>query len=107
VSIIQGIKEVQTSGESAERMTYSDFSDLLVLSLGTGQHEMGYSADDAAKWGVIQWLVNKGGAPLISSVFNASADLVDYNISAMFQSQQCGVNYLRIQVPNLYPFDFV
>ncbi|CAK9875539.1 unnamed protein product [Sphagnum jensenii] len=75
--------------------------DLLVLSLGTGQHEMGYSADDAANWGVIQWLVNKGGAPLISSVFNASADLVDYNISAMFQSQQCGVNYLRIQTDNL------
>lgn len=78
-----------------------DFSDLLVLSLGTGQHEMGYSADDAANWGVIQWLVNKGGAPLISSVYNASADLVDYNISAMFQSQQCGVNYLRIQTDNL------
>jgi hypothetical protein len=31
-------------------------------------------------------------------VFNASADMADYNLSITFQSQQCSSNYLRIQV---------
>ncbi len=78
---------------------FQDFNDLLVLSLGTGQHPMGYDAREAARWGVIDWLVNKSDAPLVDMVFNASADMVDYNLSIMFQSQQCGANYLRIQVP--------
>jgi hypothetical protein len=60
---------------------------------------MGYDAREAARWGVIDWLVNKSDAPLVDMVFNASADMVDYNLSIMFQSQQCGANYLRIQVP--------
>jgi hypothetical protein len=77
---------------------FQDFNDLLVLSLGTGQHPMGYDAREAARWGVIEWLVNKSDAPLVDMVFNASADMVDYNLSIMFQSQQCGANYLRIQV---------
>lgn len=73
-------------------------SDFLVLSLGTGLHSVGYDArDDVAKWAIVDWLANKGGA-LVDMVFNASADMVDYNVSAFFQSQQCAPNYLRIQV---------
>lgn len=74
------------------------YNDILVLSLGTGQHTMGYDARDVAKWGIVDWLANKGEAPLVDMVFNASADMVDYNLSIMFQSQQCASNYLRIQV---------
>lgn len=71
---------------------------MLVLSLGTGQHTVGYDARDVAKWGLVDWLANKGEAPLVDMVFNASADMVDYNLSIIFQSQQCPANYLRIQV---------
>jgi predicted acylesterase/phospholipase RssA len=101
VGITQAIKEVQSGGTCAERMNYTDFNDLLVLSLGTGQHPMGYDAREAARWGVIEWLVNKSDAPLVDMVFNASADMVDYNLSIMFQSQQCSANYLRIQTDSI------
>lgn len=59
---------------------------------------MGYDAREMAKWGVGDWLSNKGEAPLVDMVYNASADMVDYNLAIMFQSQQCSSNYLRIQV---------
>jgi len=68
-----------------------------VLSLGTGQHSVGYDRD-VATWGIVDWLASKGEAPLVDMVFNASADMVDYNVSNLFQSQQCTSNYLRIQV---------
>ncbi len=75
-----------------------NYSDLLVLSLGTGQQTVGYTAKQISKWGVRDWLINKGDAPLVDMVYNASADMVDYNLSTIFQSQDCGTNYLRIQV---------
>jgi hypothetical protein len=40
----------------------------------------------------------KGDAPLVDMVFNASADMVDYNLSIIFASQKSSGNYLRIQV---------
>ncbi len=75
-----------------------NYNDLLVLSLGTGQQTVGYTAKQISKWGVRDWLINKGDAPLVDMVYNASADMVDYNLSTIFQSQNCGTNYLRIQV---------
>ena len=80
------------------RVFLQTYNDLLVLSLGTGQQTVGYDAKEIAKWGVVDWLVNKGEAPLVDMVFNASADMVDYNLSIIFQSQDCSHNYLRIQV---------
>jgi hypothetical protein len=59
---------------------------------------MGYDAREVARWGVMDWLAHKGEAPLVDMVFNASADMADYNLSITFQSQQCSSNYLRIQV---------
>jgi hypothetical protein len=72
-----------------------NFSDLLVLSLGTGSNPTGYSAKDAAKW-----VLNSGSAPVINLAFDASADMVDYNLSIMFDARESGLNYLRIQVPS-------
>lgn len=84
---------------------WQSYSDVLVLSLGTGQHTTGYDAREVARWGPKDWLVNKGDAPLVDMVFNANADMVDYNLSITFQTQQCSANYLRIQVTILrnYP----
>jgi hypothetical protein len=75
------------------------FDKLFVLSLGTGQHRRGYSAKEAKKWGAVKWLKHNGDTPLISSLQNASADMVDYNLSIMFGAHQHAGNYLRIQVP--------
>jgi hypothetical protein len=77
-----------------------NFSDLLVLSLGTGSNPTGYSAKDAAKWGALKWVLNNGSSPLIDGALDASADMVDYNLSIMFDAHESGLNYLRIQVPS-------
>ncbi len=73
------------------------FSDLLVLSLGTGQHPKGHSAREATRWS----LIGCPKAPRVDSVLNATADMVDLNISLLFQSEKAGANYLRIQVTHL------
>ncbi|KAF5175669.1 Patatin-like protein [Thalictrum thalictroides] len=76
-----------------------DCSKFLVLSLGTGsaQHEEKYNATLAAKWGMVNWLYNKGSPPLIDSFMQASSDVVDINMSILFQSLNSEKNYLRIQ----------
>ncbi|KAH9566754.1 hypothetical protein CY35_04G145400 [Sphagnum magellanicum] len=101
VGITQAVKELKSGGPCAERVTYKNFSDLLVLSLGTGSNPTGYSAKDAAKWGALKWVLNSGSAPLINSAFDASADMVDYNLSIMFDARESGLNYLRIQTDAL------
>jgi hypothetical protein len=78
------------------------YDDLLVLSLGTGNYVHSYNADQVSKWGVIDWLRNEGEAPLVDMVFNASADMVDYNLNIIFNSQDSSHNYLRIQVCHLH-----
>jgi len=70
-----------------------------VLSLGTGRHPKGYSAEDAEEWGVVQWLRHQHDVPLLSSLENASVDMVDYNLSMIFEDHESSENYLRIQVP--------
>jgi len=69
-----------------------------VLSLGTGQQIQSYDTNEVAKWGVFKWMAHKGNAPLVDMVFNASADMVDYNLSIIFASEKLSRNYLRIQV---------
>jgi len=76
-----------------------DYRRFLVISLGTGTRkaEGKYTAHEAAKWGVLGWLTS-GGSPLIDVFSQASADMVDYHLSAVFQALHLHDNYLRIQV---------
>lgn len=102
VAITQAIKEVQSGGAGAGRVDYQDYTDLLVLSLGTGQQPAGYDAKEISKWGAVDWLSRKGDSPLVDMVFNASADMVDYNLAIMFQAQNnASNNYLRIQTDSV------
>ncbi|XP_039172028.1 patatin-like protein 2 [Eucalyptus grandis] len=75
-----------------------DYRRFLVISLGTGTRkaEGKYTAHEAAKWGVLGWLTS-GGSPLIDVFSQASADMVDYHLSAVFQALHLHDNYLRIQ----------
>jgi hypothetical protein len=59
--------------------TQLGYDDILVLSLGTGQQLQSYETEQVARWG-------------------ASADMVDYNLSIIFKSEDSSRNYLRIQV---------
>lgn len=85
-----------------------EYDRFLVLSLGTGtaKVEQKYDAEQAAKWGLLGWLVNGGSSPLADIFLQASGDLVDFHLSTIFQLLNSHENYLRIQVPN-QPFAFL
>ncbi|KAF8020264.1 hypothetical protein BT93_G0845 [Corymbia citriodora subsp. variegata] len=72
---------------------------ILVLSLGTGttKNEEKYSATQAAKWGLVPWIINNGSTPIIDIFSEASSDIVDIHLSTLYQSSSCKKNYLRIQ----------
>jgi hypothetical protein len=58
---------------------------------------MGHSAREATSW----CLIGCPKAPWVDGLLNATADMVDLNISLLFQSEKAGANYLRIQVTHL------
>ncbi|GAV86883.1 Patatin domain-containing protein [Cephalotus follicularis] len=76
---------------------------MLVLSLGTGmaKFESKYTAATSSKWSLINWLFYDGHTPLIDIFGDASSDVVDFHVSAIFQSHDCKENYLRIQEDSL------
>lgn len=77
-----------------------DYGKFLVISLGTGsaKQEEKFTAQESAKWGVLGWLYNRGSTPLIDVFSQASADMVDFHTSILFQALRSEKNYLRIQV---------
>ncbi|KAE8651940.1 patatin-like protein 2 [Cucumis sativus] len=72
---------------------------MLILSLGTGvaKNDEKYSAAMASKWGMLGWIYHRGATPIVDIFSDASADMVDYHISSVFQSEHNDRNYLRIQ----------
>ncbi|XP_022876751.1 patatin-like protein 2 [Olea europaea var. sylvestris] len=77
----------------------TDYGRFLVISVGTGTSkvENKYNAKKAAKWGLLGWLLNGGSNPILDVFTQASADMVDLHISAVFQALHSEENYLRIQ----------
>jgi patatin-like phospholipase/acyl hydrolase len=59
----------------------------LLLSLGTGSHTRPLPYDDVKGWGRLEW-----AEPIIDVVFDASADAVDAQVTAL-----AGERYLRLQ----------
>ncbi|XP_012838705.1 PREDICTED: patatin-like protein 2 [Erythranthe guttata] len=80
-----------------------DYGRFLVISVGTGsaKAEKKYSAKSAAKWGVLGWLLNGGSTPIVDVFTLASADMVDFHLSVVFQALHSEQNYLRIQDDSL------
>lgn len=77
-----------------------DSTKILVLSLGTGipKQAKKYSANAAARWGLLGWVYKRGSTPLIDVFGDAGSDMVDIHVSTLFQSLHTKKNYLRIQV---------
>lgn len=101
VAITQVIKEVRSGGMCSDRVDYNGYDDLLVLSLGTGNQVHSFDTDEVARWGAINWMIHQGETPLIDMAFNASSDMVDYNLNIIFNSQDSSKNYLRITTDSL------
>ncbi|KAJ6832959.1 patatin-like protein 2 [Iris pallida] len=94
-------KEILMENQDFSPFKPMDYGKFLVISLGTGssaKQEERFDARDAAGWGVLGWLFNKGRSPLIDMFSQASADIVDIHASVLFQALHCEKNYLRIQV---------
>ncbi|XP_059636693.1 patatin-like protein 2 [Cornus florida] len=80
-----------------------DYGRLLVISLGTGSFEAEekYIAEKVAKWGILGWLTTGGSTPVVDVFTQASADMVDFHLSVVFQALRSEKNYLRIQDDSL------
>jgi uncharacterized protein len=53
--------------------------DLLVVSIGTGQHEVGFPQNAVRRWGKVGWIAPKqGDPPLLGAVLGGSADAADH-----------------------------
>ncbi|KAH9747301.1 Patatin [Citrus sinensis] len=73
---------------------------MLVLSLGTGAAKEPtnyYTARKTSEWGMLRWAFYRGRMPMLDVFLDASSDMVDFHVSAFFQSSYCKANYLRIQ----------
>ncbi|KAG2724510.1 hypothetical protein I3760_01G020800 [Carya illinoinensis] len=100
MAISQIWKEILMQNTDDDRIKPLEHSKrMLVLSLGTGaaKHTQKYSAAAASKWGLRDWLYDKGATPLLDVYGDASSDMVDFHVSTLFQALDCKNNYLRIQ----------
>ena len=74
----------------------------MVISVGCGSNRnQRYSAKAAAKWGIFNWLIKDGTAPIIDMFNSASADMVDIHLCVLFRALRSSENYLRIQYDQL------
>ncbi|KAG5589008.1 hypothetical protein H5410_039522 [Solanum commersonii] len=65
---------------------------LLQLGTGTTSEFVTYTAEEAAKWGPLQWM------SVIQKMFNAASSYMnDYYLSTVFQALDSQNNYLRVQ----------
>ncbi|GLJ39161.1 hypothetical protein SUGI_0797990 [Cryptomeria japonica] len=102
LAINEIIKEELKKSSEFPSMSPKDYSKFIVISLGTGHEASGsYTAKEASKWGIFSWFYNNGDIPILNMYGDASDDVVDINLSVVFESFQCTQNYLRIQAMNL------
>ncbi|KAK1383324.1 Patatin [Heracleum sosnowskyi] len=80
-----------------------DTTKMLVVSLGTGAAmlEEKYNASTVSQWSPINWIFDNGSTPLIDVYSASSNDMVDIQVSSLFQALGAEKNYLRIQDDNL------
>ncbi|XP_022951738.1 patatin-like protein 2 [Cucurbita moschata] len=99
VAIGEVTKEVIKESPDFYAIKPMDYKRFLVISLGTGapKAELKYTAEQAAEWGMLDWLTSGGSTPIIDVFSQASSDMVDLHLSVIFQALRCQQNYLRIQ----------
>ncbi|GAB2267375.1 Proteolipid protein 2 [Dionaea muscipula] len=103
VAINEVTREIDSGDQAFYPIKPTDYHRFLVLSLGTGspRSESRYTAEEAAKWGVVGWLTKNGANPLIDIFMRGSADMTDYHLSNVFRALRSEENYIRIQDDSL------
>ncbi|ONK75594.1 uncharacterized protein A4U43_C03F18540 [Asparagus officinalis] len=93
-------KETLLTNEPSIKVPDPKNTSYLVISLGTGIRVEGdrskFTAEAAAKWGVIGWMV-QNNQPLIEVFQESSADLVDLHMTTLFNAIKAQNRFLRIQ----------
>ncbi|XP_066324279.1 patatin-like protein 1 [Miscanthus floridulus] len=99
VAISMLTKEVHRRNLDFNVSRPTEYTNYLVISVGTGSAKQSekYTAEQCAKWGLIQWLYNGGFTPIIDIFSHASSHMVDIHAPVLFQALHCEKNYLRIQ----------
>ncbi|EEF52445.1 patatin-like protein 2 [Ricinus communis] len=99
VAIGEVTKEILGGNSDFFPIKPMDYGRFLVISIGTGSPKAArkYNAIKASKWGVLGWLNSGGSTPLVDVFTQASSDMVDYHLSAVFQALHSEQHYLRIQ----------
>jgi len=84
--------------EKHSKVKAVDYGKLLILSLGTGSAapDQNYEAPQVAKWGMFRWFYSNGTSPLMEAFNQASSDMVDIHVYALFQELYQKDNYFRI-----------
>ncbi|CAN8235206.1 unnamed protein product [Cochlearia groenlandica] len=92
-------KEITKGSDDFFAMKANDYGRFVVLALGTGKQkcEDKFLATQVAGWGLLSWLTHENSNPLIDSFMQASSDMVDIHLSAVFTALHSQANYLRIQ----------
>ncbi|CAL5385174.1 unnamed protein product [Camellia sinensis] len=103
VAISQVTKQIFHENPDFFPIKPMDYGRFLVISIGTGSAkvEKKYNAKMAAKWSVLGWLLHGSSTPLVDVFTQASADMIDFHISIVFQALHSEDNYLRIQEDTL------
>jgi len=86
--------------------------DLLVVSLGTGDHAVGYGPSTVSRWGALGWILPKGKAPppLIDAMLDGQSAATDHWAHILLNHEPgapvpprrelgAGPRYYRLQVP--------
>ena len=76
----------------AKKLWHVDTTNTLVLSLGTGTHTAPLAFSDFKDRGLLPWV-----KPLITIMMEGSVSAVDYQMRTLFESNNSGDNYLRIE----------
>jgi len=66
-------------------------SDILILSIGTGEANASYSYDAAKDWGLASW-----AKPALDMMMSGVSDTVDYQLKQIFEASGSSKQYLRI-----------
>ncbi|KAL1219608.1 Patatin-like protein 2 [Cardamine amara subsp. amara] len=92
-------KEITKGNTDFFPIKANDYGRFHVLSLGTGDRKIDekFDAKECAGWGMLSWLTHNNTTPIIDAFTQASSDMVDFHLSAVFKALHSEPNYIRIQ----------
>jgi uncharacterized protein len=53
-------------------------SNILMVSIGTGEFEVGYEQRQVRRWGALRWVLGRSGPPILNTILGGVTDATDY-----------------------------